>query len=802
MPRLTLLPGQVLQSASPQVGRALWLLVPSAALFAGGAWVPNPDYRTVLWVSATTLLALMVLLLAVRRAARHGRPDMLARARVFAEPDPTSVFVTDDAGAVMWRNPAARGRFGGVAHETLIRAMGELFANPAAVIHRLQGRAEASGGAREDVVTRRGHVRIAVHQLDPVTYFWRFDEMEERAGGRGAEAMRLPMLTVGRQNLILFMNEAARALLGGRVKSLGRILPEQVESGELVQIDGAEGPIDCLLLDFGVAHGRRELYLLPMSLMRGMASGAALSELDALPVALMRLGAEGTVRDANRLALRLLGAPEQTDEALRFSDLVDGPGRPVSDWLHDVARGRAPHRSEVLRVQRREAETFVQVALQVDNSTDGNDLVAVIQDATELKTLEAQFVQGQKMQAIGQLAGGIAHDFNNLLTAISGHCDLLLLKHDQTDPDFADLMQISQNANRAAALVGQLLGFSRKQTLQPQTLDLREVLADVTHLLNRLMGERTQLSFTHDPQLAPIRADKRQLEQVIMNLVVNARDAMPEGGEIRIETASHRLSDELRRDRAVVPPGAYSIIRVIDEGTGIAPEKISKIFEPFFTTKGVGEGTGLGLSMVYGIVKQTGGFIFVDSALGSGTCFTLYFPAEDKVAEDPELAAEREILDALPALPPDLPLALSGNVSSPPEPHSPATELGADTPRGEGVVLLVEDEAPVRAFASRALQMRGFTVLEAANAEEALETLKNSDIEIDVFVTDVMMPGLDGPTWVREALKDRPDTRVVFVSGYSEGVFSDDEDEIPNSVFLPKPFSLAELTTTVHGALH
>ncbi|MGB5835632.1 MAG: ATP-binding protein, partial [Albidovulum sp.] len=335
----------------------------------------------------------------------------------------------------------------------------------------------------------------------------------------------------------------------------------------------------------------------------------------------------------------------------------------------------------------------------------------------------------------------------------------------------ADLVQINQNANRAASLVGQLLAFSRKQTLKPQIVDLRDTLSDLTHLLNRLVGEKVSLQLSHDPDLGPIRADKRQLEQVIMNLVVNARDAMSGGGDIRIETEAVTLKEELSRDRASIAPGRYVVVRVTDEGTGIAPDKLPKIFEPFFTTKRQGEGTGLGLSTAYGIVKQTGGFIFCDSVLGQGTTFTLYFPAHDAA----------KCVEAEP--------------------------VAAPTPRratkaGEGVVLLVEDEAPVRAFASRALRMRGYTVIEAENAEVALAMLEDKSLTVDVFVTDVIMPGMDGPSWVREALKVRPDTRVVFVSGYSEESLIETRDRIPNSVFLPKPFSLSELTATVQGQIH
>ncbi|MHC0053917.1 ATP-binding response regulator [Actibacterium sp. D379-3] len=758
-------------------------------------YVPGPVAGALLAAAAGTLAALVLL---VRLIGGRARKGPLALADAFAAQDTAPGFVTDVDGQVIWRNPASAARFGTARQETLIRALGELFANPAAVIYRLQARVEAQGAAQEDVVTRRGHVRIAVHRIAPQTYFWRFDEMEERGGGRGAEALSLPFMTVGRNDTILFMNEAARRVLGGRAKSLDTIFPVlPIRSGAVAELRGADGPLPARIVEFETRTGRREIYFLPLD--HGVASDNAGPFFDALPVALLKLNLTGEVTMANRLARDLLGQPAG---AMNLTDLVEGLGRPVLDWLTEVAEDRIVNRAEVLRVRRDDKEVFLQVTLERIDDEGETGLVAVLHDATELKTLEAQFVQSQKMQAIGQLAGGVAHDFNNLLTAISGHCDLLLLRHDEGDPDFADLMQINQNANRAASLVRQLLAFSRKQTLRPEMVDLHETLTDLTHLLNRLVGERVWLTVSHDPNLTRIRADKRQLEQVIMNLVVNARDAMPEGGEIRIETTMHHLSEELHRDRALVAPGDYVLVRVIDEGQGIPADKLTKVFEPFYTTKRVGEGTGLGLSTAYGIIKQSGGFIFVDSAPGSGTCFTLYFPARAGGAAD--AVQERDILPDLPemslaAVGGSAHVQAAGSAAGPPA----ALDRARAAPgQGEGVVLLVEDEAPVRAFASRALRMRGYTVLEAGNAEEALETLKDDKINVDVFVTDVVMPGMDGPSWVRRALEARPETRVVFVSGYAENAFSEVQARIPNSVFLPKPFSLTELTTTVRDQMH
>ena len=482
-----------------------------------------------------------------------------------------------------------------------------------------------------------------------------------------------------------------------------------------------------------------------------------------LPAGLMRIDSDGHIAEANAMAETLLGP---IAEGATLSSLLDGLGRPVDHWVDDVLRARTEARPEVLHCRNAAAERHVQVVLSPDGR---GGLLAMLSDASAMKTLEAQFVQSQKMQAIGQLAGGIAHDFNNLLTAISGHCDLLMLRHDAADPDYSDLDQISQNANRAASLVGQLLAFSRKQTLKPQLIDLRDTLSDLTHLLNRLVGERVALTLEHDPDLRPIRADRRQFEQVIVNLVVNARDAMAHGGRITIRTADVGRAEE--RARPQLPKGDYVRVVVEDEGCGIPADKLDKIFEPFFTTKRTGEGTGLGLSTVYGIVKQTGGYVFCDSVPGEGTSFSLYFPAHD--ADDLNAAAEVE--EAVRPSPPPQRLARAG------------------------VVLLVEDEAAVRSFAARALRMRGFEVLEADSAEAALDLLADSRQSIDVFVTDVIMPGMDGPSWVRTALRDRPGTRVVFISGYSEDIFDDGRTPVPNSIFVQKPFTLAGLSDAVQA---
>lgn len=737
--------------------------------FALAVLVANQFVVLLLLAAGGALTGLAALVAMLARRHQREKATALNSIESFVAHDASPSFVTDPEGAIIYSNSAAGERFEGDRKETLAGLLAGLFANPSSILFRLQNRAEVAGSAREDVVTRRGHIRLAVHKIGAEGFLWRLEDIGERSPkSRGAEGLSLPMLTVSKAGTVLFMNEAMRRLLGGRVKTLDRIFHElPIRSGAMNTIAAAEGPMQSLVAEIEGGNGRREVYFLSGAT-APEAGGASWKFFDELPVPLLKIAKGGEITLSNKLSRDLLR--DQMLSGAHLSDLVEGLGRSVDDWLADALDGRALGHPEVLRARKTDTDVFLQISLGRIHEEDGPALMAVLNDATELKTLEAQFVQSQKMQAIGQLAGGVAHDFNNLLTAISGHCDLLLLRHDQGDPEYGDLVQIHQNANRAASLVGQLLAFSRKQNLRPETLDMRDTLSDLTHLLNRLVGEKITLSWSHDPELHPIRADKRQLEQVLMNLVVNARDAMREGGEILIETENSVLDTPLKRDRAVVPAGKYVRLRVVDQGVGIPPEKLSKIFEPFYTTKRTGEGTGLGLSTAYGIVKQSGGFIFVDSTLVGGTVFSLYFPVHDKPAEPPH-----------------------------PGPRPAQRRV---TGQGEGVVLLVEDEAPVRAFASRALRLGGYTVLEAESAEEALKTLEDETLSVDIFVTDVIMPGMDGPTWVKTALKSRPDVKVVFVSGYAEDAFEGGQDQFPNSVFLPKPFSLNDLTATVQEQLH
>ncbi len=420
---------------------------------------------------------------------------------------------------------------------------------------------------------------------------------------------------------------------------------------------------------------------------------------------------------------------------------------------------------------------------------DGAEEAAIVYavDTTEQKALEGQMAQSQKMQAVGQLAGGIAHDFNNVLTAIIMASDLLLTNHRPSDPSFPDIMNIKQNANRAASLVRQLLAFSRKQTLRPEVLTLTDVLADLRMLLARLVGNDIKLKIDHGRDLWPVKVDIGQFEQVVVNLAVNARDAMPTGGDLTVRTRNVPADMSKTYPFRELVPADYVLVEVEDSGSGIAPDVLKKIFEPFFTTKEVGKGTGLGLSMVYGIIKQTGGFIFCESEVGKGTTFLIFLPryVAETVATPQPAAGD-------PAARPDAA-----------EPQA-AVAKASDTTKdlsGSATVLLVEDEDAVRMGGVRALTSRGYTVHEATSGVEALEIFDSLEGKIDLVVSDVVMPEMDGPTLLGELRKRQPDIKFIFVSGYAEDAFARNLPAEAQFGFLPKPFSLKQLATVVKEVL-
>lgn len=486
------------------------------------------------------------------------------------------------------------------------------------------------------------------------------------------------------------------------------------------------------------------------------------------PYGIYRSAVDGGFLAVNPALVEMLGYASE-DELLAAdvaSDIYADPderGRLIENYRHTS-------RVEQVEVQwKRKDGSPVMVRLSGrgvhvgDGSLDGFEMI--VEDVTERRQLENQLRQAQKMEAVGQLAGGVAHDFGNLITAIMGYSDLLLRSLASDDPRRQDALEIKETAARAGALTRQLLAYSRRQVLTPMVLDLNAVVAEMATMLRRLIGEDIQLVTVSRTTLGRIKADRGQLEQVVMNLAVNARDAMPSGGQLTIETANVELDERDTRRLPGVRPGPAIMLAVGDTGTGMDPEVRAHLFEPFFTTKGVGKGTGLGLATVYGIVKQSGGSIAVDTAPGRGTTFRIYLPrVEDAVTAGPDV------------------------------------ELDIERCRGTETVLIVEDEPMVRAPARAYLQSLGYTVLEAGDGMEALRLVDNG-ATIDVMVSDIVMPGMAGPELARRFRTLRPETPILLVSGYSDQSLRSGAPLPPDTGFLQKPFTPEGLVRRIRHLL-
>ncbi len=489
--------------------------------------------------------------------------------------------------------------------------------------------------------------------------------------------------------------------------------------------------------------------------------------IEASPLAIYSLDLDGNVRSWNTAAQELFGfAPTE----VLYSQL---PIIPVEDEpafrkrLENAAKGQLAQGAEAKARRRDGSTTEVSIwnAILRDESGEVDGILEAVADITERKRLEEQFRQVQKMEAVGRLAGGVAHDFNNLLTVITGYCQMLLDQLGQGHPMAGDIQQVLKAADRATSLTRQLLAFSRRQIVQPRIVDAAHLMHDMKPMLERLCGENVQLIIRSHASATRVRVDPGNIEQVIVNLVVNARDAMPDGGTVYIEIRSKYVKPETDRQHITVPEGQYLVIEVCDTGTGMTDEVISHLFEPFFTTKEKGRGTGLGLSTSYGIVKQNRGEILVRSRLGQGSTFSIYLPHIDEPVDAP----------------------------------------GAVTPSGAfggaETILLAEDEDGVRKVVTDMLRKQGYTVLAAVGGTHALEIATRSERPIDLLITDMVMPGMGGRELADQLRALRPGTRVLFVSGYTDSGIVTEGELNSETAFLQKPFTPEDLARKVREVL-
>jgi len=499
---------------------------------------------------------------------------------------------------------------------------------------------------------------------------------------------------------------------------------------------------------------------------RGLALAHVEQLLSTLPLGLALVDRDGRFLFANEAFVRVLGVEADILPTYPADLVINEDKGAVLESIRRYSRGSMASGDIAIRLKERPDEVIALSIAAVRGLGEAAVLLG-LKDNKEEILLKRQVAQQTKMESIGQLAGGVAHDFNNILTAIIGYCDLMLLRYQPGDSDYDDIQQIKNNSNRAASLTRQLLAFSRQQTLRPQILQIANVVGDVSTLLKRLLGETVQLEVHHGARVGAVRADPGQLEQVIVNLGVNARDAMPKGGIVHIRTAAVSQREVAAMDREFLPVGDYVQLSVQDSGVGIPKENLSKIFEPFFTTKELGKGTGLGLSTVYGIVKQSGGYIFADSQPGKGTRFDIFLPVYRGDAPAPD-SGKRE------------------------------TYIQKEF-WGSGRILIVEDEDMVRAVAERALVRQGYDVETASDGEQALKLFADGK-RYDLVISDVVMPNLDGPSMAQQLRKNYGDVRLLFISGYAEEQLRE-TISLDNVAFMAKPFSVQEIAEAVQVAL-
>ncbi len=773
-------------------GGADWrAAVPIAGAAAASAllilWVGGDGVFAATFAAGTLVLgaiAWLVVRLTRRAVGEAGAVDWSVGHAIAAQAD-DPVAVTDRAGRLVCANGAYASLFGSERPPMEAWAGKDDQANtarPLVELARIAWRDGASAGQR--LASPAGPLDVAVKRAGEGEdlLVWRLSprpdrdvvaeviaalggELGDRLGRAGIMAVLVDEGGRMRSATRAWAHRATGDLIGGvEGRDVAEVL--RTESTGVIRF-AAEGPggpaLRLLHLPLDELGSGSVLFAIDDALAAGGTApgggelAAITGLLDLVPTRLGLVDRDGRLMMANAALRR---STDAASTARYPGDLVvpDDKGA-LADHVRRLSGARALSGDIAVRFAQAPDEPVTVTASSVRGLGSAAVLLAVRDDGSAAP-VRAESAQQNKMEAVGHLAGGIAHDFNNLLTAILGICDLMLMRHVPGDSDFDDIQQIRSNSNRAASLTRHLLAFSRQQTLRPQVVLLPDLLSEVTHLLKRLLGERIVLEVEHAREQGPVRVDAQQLEQVVVNLAVNARDAMPDGGTLTIESFAVSAREVRERPALGLPIADYTALRVTDTGPGIAANVLPKIFDPFFTTKELGKGTGLGLSTVYGIVRQSGGFIAVDRAPKGGARFTIHLPVHTGPL-DVRVEVKRRV----------------------------ATEWG------QGTILLVEDEDMVRSVAARALSRAGYTVRPAASGDEALALLA-ADPAIDAVVSDVAMPGLDGPQTVRAIRERLPDVPVLFMSGYAEEQARRRID-VDNADFLPKPFSVSQLTDAV-----
>lgn len=761
-------------------------------------WWPTQSWALAGGFAAAAVVALGIAAMLPRRVspsnttmlAGTGNDPLMLRA--VADSCSEAIAVTDRHGHLVSANAAFLDWFGGAVTPPNLPAAPDVIRHLVEAGRNAWAQGEAAIAAfRIDNAEFTGAIRRIGRGDDHLLWQWQRQEAEDRGAASGAAWLNGPMAqALSEAGVMAVLTSPTGTIRASNaafnVRSVGDAATDMAgrDFAALLWVDGGglirfvrerttTGATPLRILEIPIERddpGSDLLMLLIDEDGGGAERGIAIEYVEALlgslPFGMATVDRDGRFLFVNPTFLTLGGFAD--GEVPRYpGDLVvsDDKGA-LAEAIRRHAGARRASTDLTVRLKGQPDTPVVLGLASMRGMGDAAVLLSLRGESHQENDLKQQVAQAQKMQAVGQLAGGIAHDFNNILTGVLGSCDLMLLRHTPGDSDYDDIQQIRSNANRAANLTRQLLAFSRQQTLRPQIINLSDIVADVSHLLQRLLGERIQLDVRHGRGLGSVRADPVQLEQVIVNLAVNGRDAMPSGGRLEIETRQATPADLTALGEEIIPAGDYVLLAVRDTGTGIAPDVLPKIFDPFFTTKETGKGTGLGLATVYGIVKQSGGFIFARSEMGRGTEFLILLPVHQGSGEERAVRVE------------------------PPQPTRAAQW-------GTGKILLVEDEDVVRTIAERALVRAGYTVVTAIHGADGLTRMAGAR-DIDLVISDVMMPEMDGPTMAARIRETRPDIPVLFMSGYAEEQLRQ-SIALANVGFLPKPFSVNQLLEAVEA---
>lgn len=747
----------------------LFLCLYGIFIFAIGQRLDGLE-TSIAFVTAGSILVLVTFAILLGRAGRMiGNWARIRAFKSLVQAEDTICFLADANMIVASENVSKSRR----KHKFVADYFSKILARPHYKLSTIQQNAAIKGNAQETIQTGRFLLRFKVTALDETLYLWRVEKSAVQHDKASSEA--IVRFTVEPGGNILSVSDAWDRYFLSHQRRLAEVFNGKPSNDRVQKVKSRAGTIDAFVFQFDQVDGNREFLIVPDAANILSETSVAWNTLSSLPIPILEMSVDGTITEINTSAQSLVDGAKVGQN---LATLLEGPGRAFENWVQEFCNGHQTSDSQFLRRLGRNSNRFVQATLFRTNTANSDRILVVIWDAGAAPSQEAKLVQSQKMSALGQLAGGIAHDLNNSLTAILGHCDLSQAGENLSKDHQSDIQEIRENAARAALLVDKVLAFSRRQNLSTASSRLLDLIVGTLPKLNSMLRDGQTIKVEQKGSSINVLIDERKFQHMFEGLIANAIDAMQSEGEITISFEEVDLMTATSIGDVLVPTGKYARIDILDRGTGFTDSELSHVFEPFFTTKTQSSRIGLGLATAYGFVKQSGGYIFADNREdGPGARLTIFLPT-------------RANTDSIPQ--PKLKVVASNGL-----PSSRPRVTKTKTSEANAVVLVVEDECAVRRMTGHALRMQNFTVLEADSGEMALAILEDTTEEINAVVSDVLLPGLNGPEWVQKAKETHPGLPVIFVSGFAQDAFIQQNQTEPDSLFLPKPYSINDLIQKV-----